>query len=56
MFFTSVSLCKEFVDSLRVIFDFTLPIILLYAAEQQQFESAMKDIKPADLVARDKET
>ncbi|BFZ15060.1 hypothetical protein BsWGS_18099 [Bradybaena similaris] len=51
-----VSLCKEFVDSLRVIFDFTLPIILLYAAEQQQFESAMKDIKPADLVARDKET
>ncbi|CAG5134644.1 unnamed protein product, partial [Candidula unifasciata] len=50
-----VSLCKEFVDSLRVIFDFTLPIILLYAAEQQQFESAMKDIKPVDLIARDKE-
>uniref|UniRef100_A0A0B7A8U4 MRG domain-containing protein n=1 Tax=Arion vulgaris TaxID=1028688 RepID=A0A0B7A8U4_9EUPU len=50
-----ISLCKEFVDSLRIIFDFTLPIILLYAAEQQQYESAMKDIKPADLAVRDKE-
>ncbi|CAL1526835.1 unnamed protein product [Lymnaea stagnalis] len=50
-----VSLCKEFVDSLRIIFDFTLPIILLYAAEQQQYESAMKDIKFTDLHAKDKE-
>ncbi|XP_059170832.1 male-specific lethal 3 homolog isoform X2 [Physella acuta] len=50
-----VSLCKEFVDSLRIIFDFTLPIILLYAAEQQQYETAMKDIKHSDLHAKEKE-
>ncbi|KAK6976823.1 male-specific lethal 3 [Biomphalaria glabrata] len=48
-----ISLCKEFVDSLRIIFDFTLPIILLYAAEQQQYESAMKDIKLSDLHTRE---
>ncbi|KAH9487880.1 hypothetical protein Btru_068381 [Bulinus truncatus] len=50
-----ISLCKEFVDSLRIIFDFTLPIILLYAAEQQQYETAMKDIKHSDLHVKDKE-
>ncbi|XP_005105000.1 male-specific lethal 3 homolog [Aplysia californica] len=48
-----VSLCKEFVDSLRVIFDFTLPVILLYAAEQQQYETALKDIKPSDSSGKD---
>lgn len=50
-----ISLCKEFVDSLRIIFDFTLPIILLYAAEQEQYESASAKIKHADLCPKEKE-
>ncbi|KAL8616789.1 hypothetical protein ACOMHN_017826 [Nucella lapillus] len=40
------SLCKELVDGLRILFDFTLPIILLYATEQEQYESAMKTGQP----------
>lgn len=51
-----VSLCKEFVDSLRVIFDFTCPMILLYAAEQQQYEAAINDIKPADFTEKEEES
>ena len=51
----SVSLCKEFVDSLRVIFDFTCPMILLYAAEQQQYEAAISDIKPIDHTKKDED-
>ncbi|XP_051993265.1 male-specific lethal 3 homolog isoform X2 [Xyrauchen texanus] len=31
-------LCKEMVDGLRIIFDFTLPLILLYPNEQAQFK------------------
>ncbi|GFS12754.1 male-specific lethal 3 [Elysia marginata] len=50
-----ISLCKEFVDSLRIIFDFTLPIILLYAAEQEQYESASAKIKYQDLNPKEKE-
>ncbi|RUS81554.1 hypothetical protein EGW08_010684 [Elysia chlorotica] len=51
-----ISLCKEFVDSLRIIFDFTLPIILLYAAEQEQYESASAKLKYLDLNPKEKET
>ncbi|GFN79370.1 male-specific lethal 3 [Plakobranchus ocellatus] len=50
-----ISLCKEFVDSLRIIFDFTLPIILLYAAEQEQYESASAHIKYSDLQVKEKD-
>uniref|UniRef100_A0A672JXK1 MSL complex subunit 3 n=1 Tax=Sinocyclocheilus grahami TaxID=75366 RepID=A0A672JXK1_SINGR len=31
-------LCKEMVDGLRITFDFTLPLILLYPSEQAQFK------------------
>ncbi|XP_056157361.1 male-specific lethal 3 homolog [Lampris incognitus] len=31
-------LCKEMVDGLRITFDFTLPMILLYPSEQAQFK------------------
>uniref|UniRef100_A0A8C5BKW9 MSL complex subunit 3 n=1 Tax=Gadus morhua TaxID=8049 RepID=A0A8C5BKW9_GADMO len=31
-------LCKEMVDGLRITFDFTLPMILLYPCEQAQFK------------------
>ncbi|OXB66867.1 hypothetical protein ASZ78_007327 [Callipepla squamata] len=34
----SVELCKEMVDGLRITFDFTLPLILLYPYEQAQFK------------------
>jgi hypothetical protein len=39
------------VDGLRILFDFTLPIILLYASEQEQYEHVMKNTKPLDLLA-----
>lgn len=35
---SSVELCKEMVDGLRITFDFTLPLILLYPYEQAQFK------------------
>ncbi|XP_075446357.1 MSL complex subunit 3 isoform X3 [Ascaphus truei] len=34
----NVELCKEMVDGLRITFDFTLPLILLYPYEQTQFK------------------
>lgn len=37
-FFPSEDLCKEMVDGLRITFDFTLPMILLYPCEQAQFK------------------
>ncbi|XP_036413330.1 male-specific lethal 3 homolog isoform X2 [Colossoma macropomum] len=41
-------LCKEMVDGLRITFDFTLPIILLYPNEQAQFKkvSSSKFFQP----------
>lgn len=36
--FLSEELCKEMVDGLRITFDFTLPMILLYPCEQAQFK------------------
>uniref|UniRef100_A0A3P9L927 MSL complex subunit 3 n=1 Tax=Oryzias latipes TaxID=8090 RepID=A0A3P9L927_ORYLA len=33
-----LELCKEMVDGLRITFDFTLPMILLYPSEQAQFK------------------
>ncbi|XP_053311029.1 male-specific lethal 3 homolog isoform X2 [Spea bombifrons] len=34
----NVELCKEMVDGLRIMFDYTLPLILLYPYEQAQFK------------------
>ncbi|KAL3878919.1 hypothetical protein ACJMK2_031245 [Sinanodonta woodiana] len=45
-----VPLCKEYVDGLRICFDFTLPLILLYAAERDQYTKvthAYKNKSPA---------
>ncbi|KAK3599519.1 hypothetical protein CHS0354_006648 [Potamilus streckersoni] len=45
-----VPLCKEYVDGLRICFDFTLPLILLYAAERDQYNRvthAYKSKSPA---------
>ncbi|XP_026867578.2 male-specific lethal 3 homolog isoform X4 [Electrophorus electricus] len=41
-------LCKEMVDGLRITFDFTLPMILLYPNEQAQFKkvSSSKFVQP----------
>lgn len=49
-----VSLCKEVVEGLRILFDFTLPIILLYATEQEQYEDIMKHTIAADLHFQDR--
>ncbi|KAG9492427.1 MSL complex subunit 3 isoform X2 [Eleutherodactylus coqui] len=37
----NVELCKEMVDGLRITFDFTLPLILLYPYEQAQFKKVI---------------
>lgn len=44
----SEDLCKEMVDGLRITFDFTLPMILLYPNEQAQFKkvSSSKFVLP----------
>lgn len=44
----SEELCKEMVDGLRITFDFTLPMILLYPNEQAQFKkvSSSKFFQP----------
>ncbi|XP_012666429.1 male-specific lethal 3 homolog [Otolemur garnettii] len=34
----NVDLCKEMMDGLRIIFDYTLPLILLYPYEQTQYK------------------
>ncbi|XP_062865492.1 male-specific lethal 3 homolog isoform X2 [Trichomycterus rosablanca] len=46
-------LCKEMVDGLRITFDFTLPIILLYPSEHTQFKkvSSSKFFQPIGDVA-----
>ncbi|KAM3857019.1 MSL complex subunit 3-like [Diretmus argenteus] len=43
-------LCKEMVDGLRITFDFTLPMILLYPCEQAQFKKVISSrlILPAN--------
>ncbi|XP_053423458.1 male-specific lethal 3 homolog [Nycticebus coucang] len=37
----NVDLCKEMMDGLRIIFDYTLPLILLYPYEQTQYKKVM---------------
>lgn len=37
-FFFSIPLCKEMADGLRICFDYTLPLILLYASEKAQLD------------------
>ena len=34
----NVDLCKEMVDGLRITFDYTLPLVLLYPYEQVQYK------------------
>lgn len=34
----SIPLCKEMADGLRICFDYTLPLILLYASEKAQLD------------------
>uniref|UniRef100_A0A3P8VTF5 FERM and PDZ domain containing 4 n=1 Tax=Cynoglossus semilaevis TaxID=244447 RepID=A0A3P8VTF5_CYNSE len=56
----SEELCKEMVDGLRITFDFTLPMILLYPCEQAQFKKvsstrlflAMNDTSPCSSSAQ----
>lgn len=36
---SSIELCKQVADGLRLSFDFGLPLILLYDEEKPQFES-----------------
>ncbi|XP_013386248.1 male-specific lethal 3 homolog isoform X2 [Lingula anatina] len=41
-----VNLCKEVVEGLRICFDFTLPTILLYNLEREQYEKVVNNYKP----------
>ncbi|ESO88506.1 hypothetical protein LOTGIDRAFT_165646 [Lottia gigantea] len=41
-----IPLCKEMVDGIRICFDFTLPILLLYNDEKDQYKRICKTITP----------
>ncbi|XP_067663103.1 MSL complex subunit 3-like isoform X1 [Haliotis asinina] len=53
---TSIALCKELVDGLRICFDFTIPIILLYDVEREQYNHVMTTIKPPESKKEEKPT
>ena len=38
-------MCKEFVDGLRICFDFVLPVTLLYEGEKDQHNKIMNTYK-----------
>lgn len=42
----NIDLCKEMMDGVRIFFDFALPTILLYNAEQKQLEMLLASKKP----------
>ena len=42
LFFDSFNLIKEVMDGLRIYFDFTLPTLLLYNFEREQYQMVMK--------------
>jgi len=44
--FYRVNLCKEFIDNIRIMFDFTLETSLLYKEEDCQWET-FKSLEPA---------
>ena len=43
--FYSIPLCKELVDGLRICFDYTLPIALLYDNERNQYHKLQSSYK-----------
>jgi hypothetical protein len=47
----SIELCKEIADGLRIFFDFALPVSLLYASEQRQYEQVIRDMSTSALTA-----
>jgi len=38
-------MCKEFVDGVRICFDFVLPTLLLYESEREYHHSVMNTFK-----------
>ncbi len=50
----SITLCKEFVDGMRICFDFVFPVILLYNVEHEQYEYVMSTTKPPDMPKEEK--
>lgn len=45
IFYFSIPLCKEMADGLRLCFDYTLPLILLYASERAQLDRLLSSQK-----------
>lgn len=45
----SVDLCKEMADGLRIIFDYHLPLVLLYPYEREQYKMASSSNLAADM-------
>lgn len=45
----SIELRKEIADGLRIFFDFALPVSLLYASEQHQYEQVIRDMSTSAL-------
>jgi len=44
-FLSSLNLCKETCQELRILIDFLLPIVLLYDSEQQQYKELIQNAK-----------
>lgn len=42
----NINLCKEVMDGLRIYFDFTLPLILLFEEEKAQYDYFIKNYRP----------
>lgn len=49
----SIEMCKEVMDGLRVIFDFSLGANLLYEVEKVQYKKIMSTFHPAGSVKRE---
>ena len=49
----SIEMCKEVMDGLRVIFDFSLGANLLYEVEKAQYKKIMSTFHPAGSVKRE---
>ncbi|XP_050416129.1 male-specific lethal 3 homolog [Patella vulgata] len=49
-----IPLCKEMVDGIRICFDFTLPLILLYGNERDQYKDAVRNITYHTLQEQDR--
>ncbi|KAL5011437.1 hypothetical protein ScPMuIL_009988 [Solemya velum] len=52
----NIPMCKELADGLRICFDFTLPLILLYASEKDQYKRVSAVYKNKSPIKKDNDS